>query len=167
MKSFRVSLAVLFLCLFSGCATLQGRDAPSVQVVGLNALPSAGLELRFALKIRVQNPNETTLAYDGFSVKLDLDGRGVASGVSNESGEIERFSEQVLTVPVTISAFAALRQLLGHVTDSRSDSEAPGQPIVYSLSGKLGAAQGGSAATRFVDRGELDLFSAGADIPVQ
>ncbi|MDB4224892.1 LEA type 2 family protein, partial [Granulosicoccus sp.] len=156
-------IALLLLIVLSGCATLSGRDAPSVSVVGLNVLPSEGLELRFALKLRVQNPNETPLAYDGLSVKLDLDGRGVASGVSNESGEIQRFSDKVLTVPVSISAFAAIRQLLARAKDSQADGNALTQAIEYSLRGKLGAVSGGSGATRFSDKGALDFFATGQE----
>lgn len=161
MKLLQLSLLLSVLFLLNGCATMAGGDAPSVRIVGLNALPSEGLELRFALKLRVQNPNENALAYDGLSVKLDLDGRGVASGVSNETGEIPRFSDKVLTVPVSISAFAALRQFLSGV--KASQNEGFNQSIVYSLKGKLGAAAGSSGATRFSDSGEMDLFSTRQD----
>lgn len=163
MKHSCLPIALLLLIVLSGCATLSGRDAPSVSVVGLNVLPSEGLELRFALKLRVQNPNETPLAYDGLSVKLDLDGRGVASGVSNESGEIQRFSDKVLTVPVSISAFAAIRQLLARAKDSQANGNALTQAIEYSLRGKLGAVSGGSGATRFSDKGALDFFATGQE----
>ena len=163
MKHSHLPIALLFLLVLSGCATLSGRDSPSVSVVGLNVLPSEGLELRFALKLRVQNPNETPLGYDGLSVKLNLDGRGVASGVSNESGEIQRFSDKVLTVPVSISAFAAFRQLLARAKDSQAEEGALTQAIEYSLSGKLGAVSGGLGVTRFSDKGALDFFATGQE----
>lgn len=156
---------ILLAALLSGCATLPGRDAPSVRVVGFEPLPSEGLELRFALKLRVQNLNESALAYDGFSVRLDLDGRGVASGVSNASGEIPRFSEAVLTLPVSISAFSAFRQMFGRVTAHQGDSDAAARPISYSLKGRLGGVDG-SFATRFGDQGELDLFANRSAEPV-
>jgi len=130
-------------------------------VVGLEPLPSEGLEVRFALKLRVQNPNESTLAYDGLSVSLDLDGRGLASGVSNAAGEIPRFSDAVLTIPVSISAFSAFRQLLALAKDSNGTLGANSQPISYSLKGKFGTSAGGLGSIRFSDKGELDLFSTG------
>jgi len=97
-------LTLLLIQHLGGCATLSGGDSPNVSIVGLEPLPSEGLEVRFELSLRVQNPNESALAYDGISVKLDLDDRGVASGVSDTAGEISRFSDAVLTVPVSISA---------------------------------------------------------------
>ena len=47
---------LLLLALLSSCATLQEGDPPNVRVVGLEPLTSEGLELRFALKLRVQKP---------------------------------------------------------------------------------------------------------------
>jgi len=157
----RLLVVLVLSAILSGCATLSGSDAPNVRVVGLEPLTSEGLEVRFALKLRVQNPNESALAYDGLSVKLNLDGRGLASGVSNEAGEIPRFSDAVLTVPVSISAFSVFRQILARAEDSQNAGGGIGQPIVYTLDGKLGAPKGSLRATRFRDKGELDLTSSG------
>ena len=157
----RATLVVL-LALLSSCATLQEGDPPNVRVVGLEPLPSEGLEVRFALKLRVQNPNPSALFYDGMSVELDLDGSGIASGVSDLTGEIPRFSDAVLTVPVSISAFSALRQMIGRVRGSQGGGDALTKPISYSLTGKLGSGSG-SFATNFGDQGELDLFATGDD----
>jgi LEA14-like dessication related protein len=153
-------LVLLFGCLLSSCATLSGRDAPEVRIVGLEPLPSEGLELRFALKMRVLNPNDTPIPYDGLAVRLELDGRGLASGVSDVQGEIPRFGEQVLIIPVSISAFSAVRQLLARAEDSHAGNNSVAKPISYSLSGKLGSTTGATGAVRFADNGELDLFSA-------
>jgi len=154
------ALTLLLVASLAGCATLSGGDSPNVRVVGMEPLPSEGLELRFALKLRVQNPNESVLMYDGMSVNLDLDGRGLASGVSDSAGEIPRFSEVLLTVPVSISAFSAVRQLLARARNSQGADNLLDQPVVYTLKGKLGAPEGSLRAIRFSDKGELDLFSS-------
>ena len=114
--------------------------------------------MRFALKLRVQNPNEAALLYDGLSVNLDLDGRGLASGVSNVTGEIPRFSDTVLTVPVSVSAFSILRQILARAGNGQNIDKSLTKPIEYSLRGKLGSVEGGSGVARFSDKGALDLF---------
>jgi len=157
-----IAVTILLLGSFlGGCATLPGVDAPTVRVIGLEPLQGEGLEIRFALKLRVQNPNESALAYEGMSVSLDLDGQGLASGVSDVTGEIPRFSDAVLTVPVSISAFNVVRQVLARAKQSQSAGSVSSQPVVYRLTGKLGAPKGGFRATRFSDSGELDLFSSG------
>lgn len=159
MNRCLVLIMFVVLALLSGCATLSGSNGPNVQIVGLQALPSEGLEMRFELKLRVQNPNETPLSYDGMSVSLDLDGRGLANGVSNVSGEIPRFSDAVLTVPVSISAFSVVRQLFARA-GSMDKGGGASQPIAYSLKGKLGAPEGSFGAVRFSNTGEMDLFAS-------
>ncbi len=159
MNRILFPIVAIFITLLGGCATLSGGDGPNVQVVGMEALPSEGLEVRFALKLRVQNPNETPLLYDGMSVRLDLDGRGLASGVSNMTGEIPRFSDAVLTVPVSISAFSVVRQLLARAEAVEGEGTV-NQPIAYSLKGKLGAPEGGFGAVRFSDKGDLNIFAS-------
>lgn len=158
--SHALFVILIFLSSLAGCATLSGHDAPDVRVVGLEPLASEGLELRFALKMRVQNPNDAPIAYDGVAVKLDLDGRGLASGVSDAKGSVPRFSEQILTVPVSISAFSALRQVLGGLSRMEKD-DSDKRVLRYALSGKLGRPTGVAGALRFTDEGELDLSGSG------
>jgi len=166
MNSNHFSLAFLIMLasLLSSCASLPGNaDSPIVRVVGIEPLPQEGLEARFALKLRVQNPNESDLAYDGLSIKLDIAGRGLASGVSNDNGYIPRFSETVLTIPVSISAFSIFRQVLALADGANREKNALNEPLAYKLTGKLGAPQGSFRATRFSDSGELDFFATNDD----
>lgn len=156
MRILPIILASLVIFLGS-CATLSNRDAPSVSVVGLEPLQSEGLELRFALKLRVQNPNDTAISYDGLAVSLDIDGQGLANGVSDASGSIARFSDEVLTLPVSLSAFSAIRQLMGRFSSGNGGNSDLNKPIKYTLSGKFGGS-GIPFARRFSSEGELDFF---------
>ncbi|WP_016774664.1 LEA type 2 family protein, partial [Pseudomonas sp. R62] len=107
-----VFLSLLLLSL-SACALFPNRDPVNINVVGLEPLPSQELEVRFAIKLRVQNPNETAIDYNGIALDLEVNGHSLASGVSDQSGSIPRFSEAIVTVPVSVSAFSFLRQTLG------------------------------------------------------
>lgn len=142
-------LAALAAFWVAGCASLAGPDALRVNVVGVEPLAGEGLELRFAVKLRVQNPNDIALAFDGVAVDLELGGRGLASGVSDASGEVPRFGETVLVVPVSIPAYAVLRQVLAFTDGSRREE------IAYALSGKLGS--GTLGGVRFSSSGTLKL----------
>ena len=44
---------------------------------------------------------------------MDVRGKSFAAGVSDARGSVPRFGEVVLAVPVTVSAFAAVRQVIG------------------------------------------------------
>lgn len=152
--SFRRLLAAAGAVLaLAGCAGMESRDAPRLNVVDLEPLEGQGLELRFNLKLRLQNPGETAIDYDGIALELELNGKPFASGVSAQKGSVPRFGEAVIGVPVSVSAFSAMRQVIGLVGDK------PPEAIPYVLRGKLaGGALGG---TRFTETGTLNLPAIG------
>ncbi|AZD35750.1 putative lipoprotein [Pseudomonas chlororaphis subsp. aurantiaca] len=143
-----LTLSLLLLSL-SACALFPQHDPLNINVVGIEPLPSQDLEVRFAVKLRLQNPNETTINYNGVALDLEVNGRPLASGVSDQSGSIGRFSEGVLVVPVSVSAFTVLRQTLG-LSQTQSLDDLP-----YVLRGKL--AGGPFGTMRFVEKGQLSL----------
>ncbi|MBK5541051.1 LEA type 2 family protein [Pseudomonas sp. TH05] len=146
-----IALSLVLLSL-SACALFPNRDPLNINVVGIEPLPSQDLEMRFAVKLRLQNPNETAIDYNGVALDLDVNGRPLASGVSDQHGSIGRFSEEVLVVPVSVSAFSVLRQTLGLSQNQNVDN------LPYTLRGKL--AGGLFGTLRFVDHGTLSLPNA-------
>ena len=140
--------ATAFLGLV-GCAALPNSDPLNVSVAGIEPLPTEGMELRLAVKVRVQNPNDSNIEYSGAALTLDLNGQKLASGVSNEVGTVERYGESVLTIPVTASMFTMVRQGLSFMTDATPDE------VSYAVKGKL---EGGLFGTkRFSDEGTFTL----------
>lgn len=147
-----IMLALLMLAvLLSGCASLMQREPVRINVVGLEPLPGAGMEMRFAVKLRVQNPNETAIDFDGLALELDLNGRPFATGVSDRQGSVPRFGETLVEIPVSVSAIAVVRQALGVMDgDGAIKAEVP-----YALRGRL--AGGLLGGMRFSDSGTLKL----------
>ena len=143
-----VILSLLVLSL-SACALFPNRDPVNINVVGIEPLTSQDLEVRFAIKLRVQNPNETAIDYNGIALDLEVNGHSLASGVSDQSGSIPRFSEAIVSVPVSVSAFSVLRQTLGLSQTQTLDN------LPYVLRGKL--AGGLFGTMRFLDSGKLSL----------
>ncbi|MCK0511543.1 LEA type 2 family protein [Aromatoleum buckelii] len=149
-----LGLATLLLALaLGGCAGMLARDPVRMTVVGIEPLPGEGLEMRFNLKLRLQNPNEVPLDYDGLAVELELNGKPFASGVSDRKGSVPRFGETLFRVPVTVSAFTAMRQALAIVEGDTLDD------VPYVLRGKLGG--GAFGVTRFSEKGTLSLPGTG------
>ncbi|WP_397448480.1 LEA type 2 family protein [Pseudomonas sp. NA-150] len=146
----RTLLTCLLLLALSACALLPNRDPLTINVVGIEPLESQGFEVRFAVKLRLQNPNETPIEYTGVALDLDVNGRLLASGVSDQQGTIGRFSEAVLVVPITVSAFSALRQAVG-----LADNQDVINNLPYVLHGKL--AGGLFGTMRFSDSGTLSM----------
>lgn len=154
MRRLHALILSLLLLSLSACALFPNRDPVNINVVGLEPLPSQDLEVRFAIKLRVQNPNETAIDYNGIALDLEVNGHSLASGVSDQSGSIPRFSETIVSVPVSISAFSVLRQTLGLSQTQNLDN------LPYVLRGKL--AGGLFGTMRFVDSGTLSLPRASA-----
>lgn len=148
-----MTLAVVPLALH-GCAALQGRDPLQVAVVGIEPLEGQGLEVRMLVKLRVQNPNDAAVDYNGVAVEMKVRGKTFASGVSDAGGSVPRFGEAVISVPVTVSAFS----ILGQAVDLfRSDA---GGPITYEMTGKLNSPN--FSGTHFHTQGEFNLPVTGA-----
>lgn len=145
---FALLLTLLALGLGS-CASLVQREPVRINVVGLEALPGEGMEMRFKVKLRVQNPNETPIDFDGLALELELNGKPFATGVSDRTGSVARFGEALVEIPVSVSAIAVVRQALG-VIDGDTTAEVP-----YTLRGRL--AGGLLGGTRFSDSGMLKL----------
>jgi LEA14-like dessication related protein len=144
----RLILSVLPVAALAACAGLPGSDPLNVSVVGIEALPGQGLELRLAVKLRVQNPNDRPVDFDGVSLNLEVRGSDFASGVSPERGSVPRFGETVIVVPVTVSAMSMLRQAYGL-------SQGGNNQIDYLLRGRL--AGSGFGGVRFESRGAFEL----------
>ncbi|MEQ9728613.1 LEA type 2 family protein [Pseudomonas sp. WHRI 8822A] len=139
--------ALLLMATLAGCASWSSRDPLHIDLVGLEPLPSEGLEARFAVKLRVQNPNENAIDFNGIALALDINDQPLARGVSDQRGQVPRFGEKVISVPVTISAYSVLRQAWGASTHQ------PGQSLPYQLRGKF--AGGLFGTQRFSDSGQL------------
>jgi len=155
-RSNVVALLAMTLLLFQACASLQGRDPLQVTVAGMDPLPGQGLELRMMVKLRVQNPNDTPIDYNGVAVAMDVQGKRFASGVSDASGSVPRFGEAVIAVPVTVSAFHIARQVIG-----MANSGGTGK-VDYEMKGKLSGPMFGAA--RFSTKGEFEM-PTGTDTP--
>jgi hypothetical protein len=147
-RLFRLCFILLLALGLGACASLGQRDPLRIDLAGLEPLPGQGLEMRFAVKLRVQNPNDSAVDFDGVALDLEVNGQPLASGVSDQRGSVPRFGETLISVPVSISAFSAMRQAWG------AAGYRPGQGLPYVLRGKL--AGGLFGTRRFSDSGTLD-----------
>ena len=147
----RATTSLVLICssVLAACSALPNRDPLNIDVAGIEPLPGEGLELRLAVRVRIQNPNDTDIEYSGAALNLDLNGRKLASGVSAAMGTVPRYGEAVLEIPVTVSALNMARQVLGFVNAQNQ------RDVSYTVHGKL---EGGVFGTRrFTDEGTFEL----------
>ncbi|HEU4529991.1 MAG TPA: LEA type 2 family protein [Steroidobacteraceae bacterium] len=145
MNRLAVTLTVGCVILL-GCSAMEARDPLQVTVASIEPLEQEGeaLELRMLVKLRVQNPNSTPVSYDGAYVKVEVQDRTFATGVSEADGTIAGFGEALVEVPVRVSMFRMLHNVLA------MSSDAPAEQLRYSMSGKLGS-------RRFKAAGEFSM----------
>lgn len=143
------ALLAVVVVLFGGCATFRNLDPMDVTLAGVESLKGEGLELRMLVKLRVQNPNNIPLKVNGVSVRMDVQGRRFATGVSDVSVSIPRFGETVVEVPVSISVLRIAQQAIDIANDKYHGK------LPYKITGKL--AGPAFSSVRFTSKGEFTL----------
>lgn len=143
------TLLIASLACLVACANLAGFSRqPEVGVAGLQLLQLGLLEQRFALQLRIRNPNEVDLPIDGLDFAVDLNGQPFLKGSSNKAVTVPRWGEAVLEVMATSTLGNALKQL-------RELQKGGRERVDYRIAGRLGVA--GVGTLPFERRGDLPL----------
>jgi len=116
---------------FGGCASLHRCEPIQVIMAGVEPLQGQELELRMLVKLRIQNPNDLPVDFNGVFVQMDVQGKRFATGVSDASGSIPRYGDTIVSVPVSVSTFQIVRQAIGIMTNEHHGK------LTYELTGKL------------------------------
>jgi LEA14-like dessication related protein len=133
----------------AACSAFPSRlEPPSVTLADLRPAKIGLFEQEFALKIRVQNPNDVEIPLSGLSFQIELNDKPFAKGVSPQSTTVPPFGEVLLDV----SAVSGLSGVLAQLSAMR---EAPPERITYRLQGKLASPSRGSVP--FDQKGSIDL----------
>jgi LEA14-like dessication related protein len=138
---------------------MPGQDPLQVTVADIESIPGEGLEMRMMVKLRVQNPNDSQVDFNGVYLKLEVLDKTFATGVSDERGSVPRYGESLISVPMTVSTLRVVANALGIF------SGGPVDKVKYKLYGKLDGPVFGSK--RFELQGEFALPAASAPSTVQ
>jgi len=138
MKMINHNLAITLILLtatfLSACATLSPyKESPRVSLVGIQPQEMGVLEQRFALQLRILNPNDRAIPVKSLSYSVEINDREFAYGVSRQSVEIPAFGEALLDVEVVSNLLNVVQQLHALSGETRNSLE-------YRLSGKISLA---------------------------
>ena len=152
IKHYRFLAIVLpLLIVLGGCAHWRPQfEQPTVKVVTLRALPAEGMEQRFAIGLRITNPNSVPLNLAGMSYRLRLNSYDLLSGVASDIPSIAPYSEIPLEVSAGINLLNSLRLV-------RSLMARPDEAIAYELSVKLETTSRLLPMIRLQEAGEIKL----------
>ena len=127
-------IILLFAMILGGCASMQSPlEAPHVSLTDLRILDATLFEQRYALKIRVQNPNPVALPINGMDFRLDINDVELGRGVSDKSVTVPAYGETVFEINL-VSNFARIVNQI-HALESGK-----GQSLHYRLSGGISVA---------------------------
>jgi LEA14-like dessication related protein len=144
--------AFLVLAL-AACAVTQPRLEPlSVTLADIHPAQIGLLEQEYAVRIRVQNPNNADVRIDGLSYQIDLNGDLFAKGVSRQSTSVEPFGEVVLDATAVGNVGSIVNQFV------KMQKSGPPESFSYRLKGKLAS---GQLSLPFDSQGKIELPALG------
>jgi LEA14-like dessication related protein len=127
-------IALLLAAMLGGCATLQPPlQAPNVSLTEMRVLDATLFEQRYALKIRVQNPNPAALPITGMDFRLDINDVELGRGVSDQAITVPAYGE-------TVSEIALVSNLARIVDQIRALDSGKGPGLRYHLTGGFSVA---------------------------
>lgn len=137
-RAFTVPATAFLLAavsLLAGCTLLrmQGAEPPRVSITSLTLTDLSLFEQRFAVGLRLQNPNEFPLPITGFDYTLALNGEPFATGVSDQSVTVPALGEGEVVVYVSSNLLDTLDQF-------RRWQQDPPEVLDYALTGRLSLA---------------------------
>lgn len=127
----RKIFALFFVIMLNGCAALQPAvEAPSVTLNNLQALDMTVFEQRYAVTLRVQNPNPVPLPISGMNFQLDINDTELGRGVTNEAVVVPAYGEALVKINLVSNLMRVFNQI-------RALESNKGQSLRYRLSGGL------------------------------
>mgnify|MGYP001190120581 CR=1 FL=1 len=91
----------------------ETRIAPIPGLESFRSIPTHGGAPRFEIKLRIANPNKQDLDIAGISYSVELLGRELISGVTNDVPKIAPYTEEVVTLEAGLQLVELVRLFAG------------------------------------------------------
>lgn len=147
--------AAILTCLLglSACAGWGMREPLSVTIADITPLEMTVLEQRYAVKVRLLNPNDAEVGFDGVVFAIEINGKPFARGVSSQGGVVPRFGEALIDLQVVSGLQNILLQILELQKGDRTG-------FSYRVKGSLHST-GGLGSIPFDTQGEFAFPTGG------
>ena len=145
--------ALAALLLSAGCARFGARlEPPQLSVVGVEIARGDLFEQRFKARMRVQNPNDRSIAVRGVSYTLQIGGEELGRGLSGSSFTVPALGVAEFDMLVTMNLAGTLMRLL-----ERARSDGLPDSLSYRLRGEVKLAEGLVRTIPFDEKGSVRL----------
>ncbi len=109
--------------LLAGCAALKtvGLQEPTAKVKGVHLTSLSFEQLGLAVQVAVQNPNAVSLTLAGYDYELKLGDTPLLSGLQEQAVTVQRKSESLVEIPVTLRFAELFDRVQGLVHQDSTD----------------------------------------------
>ena len=142
---------LLFMLALSaaGCAPGgQATEPPEVVLVDIVPQRLTLFEQQLRVDVRIRNPTNAPLAVTGLKFNLDLNGIRLLQGLSNQSIEVPRLGEAVVSSRASTTTLSLIRQAV---------SLNPDKPFEYKMEGTVFLEGIFQPRVTFKSEGKIDL----------
>ncbi|MGI9591597.1 MAG: LEA type 2 family protein [Myxococcota bacterium] len=150
----RIPLLALFCALFvsGGCAhrdVFGHLEPPDVTLANLVPVGASPFEARVRADLRLQNPNDFPITFDGMRFDLEVNEQPFLRAVSDQEITLPRLGEAVVSVEGTTTTVSLWRQIRGLASD-------PAAGIRYRMEGRLFAIEPRRTGVDFEREGKIE-----------
>lgn len=123
MRHVKSYIALFIAAAFlSACSGLFVRpEPPQVSLADVALIEANILEQRFALRLRIQNPNAFSLPINALTYALEIDDQAFLKGQSNHPVTVPRFGSEFLDVEAISNLAGIARQLKNLLREHRTN----------------------------------------------
>ncbi len=145
-------LLTAFLLISAGCTALHSKlEKPRLNITNIEVKDATLFEQRYALGLRIKNPNPVDLPITGIHYSLHLAGNEFADGVSAEPFTVPAYGETEFEVTMNTSLFGTFKQVIRMLRDK-------GRTMDYRIAGKLQVDLPLVKTLTFKEEGKVDLL---------
>ena len=122
IRHFLIQIAAILL--LSACVTTPSDfEEPSVSVTSFTPVSSSSISPQFEIVLHITNPNRESLALEGMSYSIHLDGNKVMSGVANDLPTIEPYGETDVKLNATANLLGGFQLITGLMNENKAHIE--------------------------------------------
>ena len=152
------------LLLITGCASIQQKpwqwvfkEKPTLALSDIELQEIKALETIFVLKLRIINPDDTSMEIRSLKCELKINDELFASGISDERKGLPAFGTITMPVVVYTSKFTIVGSVIEMLQKDVQHYGTPSEPLSYELTGQLHFGKDGKGILPFQVKGEISL----------
>ncbi|MGW8192921.1 MAG: LEA type 2 family protein, partial [Desulforhopalus sp.] len=112
----------LLILLLGGCAALRSDyEPPGITLNSFQLLPADSIAPRFAIGLRIINPNAQPLPLLGIAYDVAIEDEKVLRGVANDLPTVEAYGEQDIVLEASVDLLGGVKLITSLINSPREE----------------------------------------------